>query len=97
MDWKAATGRFTDHPRRWDGRTSFDRDLEPSMDPGDADSTIDPPAAGPGRSHKLAYTEDEELAMGQFVQHQADLGLELKYKSWQTFAEVVSRPAAFYR
>jgi hypothetical protein len=28
--------------------------------------------------------------MGQFVQHQADTGQELQWKSWRTFAEVVS-------
>jgi hypothetical protein len=60
------------------------------MDPRDADTSVDPPAVSAKRTPGLPYTEDEELAMGQFVQHQIGLGIEMKHKSWQTFADVVS-------
>lgn len=91
-DWKNATGRFTSHPRYWDGRPTFDRDSDPTFGPEyeDIDDSTFLPIRPASTPHRLAYTDDEELAMGQFIQHQADTGQELKHKSWQIFAEVVS-------
>jgi hypothetical protein len=80
FEWKEGTKRFGVFGARWDGK--------PRPEDGVLERTVDEPMIK--SSNPLAYTEDEELAMGQFVLHQESQGKHVTGGSWAEFAEVVS-------
>lgn len=84
-EWFHGSGRFSVHGLRWPGES----DTVEALDPVDPQSQRAKEAAV-SASEVNRYTQDEELAMGQFVLHQEDNGKPVTRGSWATFAEVVS-------
>lgn len=102
--WRGGRGRFAEHGSRWDGQdvtesrvVEVDDGPDEVLDDGLSERHEDELEEAKETSSSAdtvifrgPYTDEEELAMSQFVQAMKDRDGEVKYPHWAEFAQVVS-------